>query len=175
MQYPNGNFMKLYDIYFYDTALREAFKRGELVEQWSTQYPMLFGAAEMALAVNQPSNHFFEWLGAIQIYKDLNYLCLIEKYQFKKHVSKYEIFRNIVPDEVFALVDRKNSGGRQFPDLFAYSPDKTDWFFCEVKGNKDRFSPGQAAFFDKLQIISNKQIQWIKFRPKKLTRALPTT
>jgi hypothetical protein len=57
--------------------------------------------------------------------------------------------------------------GRQAPDLFAYSKDKSDWFFCEVKGGKDSFSTEQRKAFTSLERVAQKQIQVMYFKTMK--------
>jgi len=138
----------------YDPALRELWKNIALQFQWFNEYPMLFDKDDLILAMSQSKNHFFEWLGAIQIYKDLGYMCLVEKYQFKKHASQQEIFMSIIPKDIFDLIKSDNFEGRQAPDLFAYSQDKSDWFFCEVKGETDSVHKGQEKAFEKLERAS---------------------
>lgn len=149
---------------YYDSNLRESWKKIELQEKWYTEYPMLFTEGDLKLAKSQFHNHFYEWLGTIQIFNDMGYFCLIEKYQFRKYVDQREVFKNLVPEAVFNLITSRDFGGRQVPDLLAYSPDKSDWFFCEVKGGNDRVSDGQGKAFEKLANVSGKKIQLMKFK-----------
>jgi hypothetical protein len=37
------------------------------------------------------------------------------------------------------------------PDLLVYKPDLSDFYFCEVKGPRDRVRSVQAGFFRKLE------------------------
>jgi len=55
-------------------------------------------------------------------------------------------------------------GGTQCPDLLVYSPDYSDWFFCEVKGPKDRIREPQRLFFEELFKVSGKEISIVKFK-----------
>jgi hypothetical protein len=72
-------------------------------------------------------------------------LSLIEQYEFKAYGRKREVVKRLLPPEVFTLVtDHKPCfGGVQCPDLLTYSPDYSDWFFCEVKGPGDRLQKSQ--------------------------------
>jgi hypothetical protein len=157
-----------YGEFAYDPASRASFREGTLREQWFKQYPMLFKEADIKLAVAQPQYHFIEWLGAIRIFEDLKYLCLVEKYQFKKHIVPRELFKQIVPANVYELVVSRELGKGQAPDLFAYSLDQKDWFFCEVKGNKDRISQTQEKYFTRLEQKSGKEVRILKFYPTHL-------
>lgn len=153
--------MKVYGEYQFSLDSRKLFNNGDLREEWFLKYPMLFNEEDRIIAANQPGYHFFEWLGAIQIYEDLKWLSLIEKYQFKNHPIQREIFNRIVPEKVFETI--VSSKAAQAPDLFVYSQDKSDWFFCEVKGLRDRVSKNQAQFFREIESVSKKEIFLLKF------------
>ena len=157
-------------LYYINPELRKSFQNGVLSHQWRKDYPMLFDDEDLALAISQNSNHFYEWLGAIRIFEDKKYLCLVEKYQFKKHKVQRDLFHSIVPKEIYTFIDSPEYGGRQVPDLLAYSPDKTDWFFCEVKGWPDRMheGSGQEIAFKRLEKNFNIVIQLLIFKPEKI-------
>lgn len=155
-------------IYYIDPKLRISFQERVLSRQWREDYPFLFDEEDLILALHQSSNHFYEWYAAIQIYKDMKYLCLVEKYQFKKHKEQRKLYESIVPSDIVSFIDSKDFGGRQAPDLLAYSPDTLDWFFCEVKGGKDRFHKGQEEAFEKLVKVSRKEILIMKIKPKEM-------
>jgi len=155
------------DAIYIDPELRELFKKGILSHQWFKTYPMLFDEDDLRLAISQKHYHFYEWFGAIQIYKDLSYLCLVEQYQFRIHKKKRELYESIVPREVVDFIDSNDFGRRQAPDLLAYTKDKSDWFFCEVKGGSDYLHKSQAEAFQKLKTISRKDILIMKIQLKK--------
>ena len=149
------------DIEFpFHSLQRERFRSGELVKEWSLKYPQIFDDHDVRIANHQLHYHFFEWLGAVLIYESMGYLSLIEKYETKLHKRKFEIFKKIVPAEVFDYVLNNRTG---VPDLFAYSPDKSDWFFCEVKGLTDRLQKTQIERIKKLEDLSEKQVRVLKF------------
>jgi len=47
-----------------------------------------------------------------------------------------------------------------------YNKDRTDWFFCEVKGKGDRFKSGQIKYFESIELLSGKEIFIIKIDKK---------
>ncbi|MCL5123842.1 MAG: hypothetical protein M1511_04955 [Deltaproteobacteria bacterium] len=150
--------------FIFNPTQRQSFRDGILREQWFEQYPLLFDEHDRRLATNQPMYHFFEWLGAIRIYQDMGWICLVEKYTCKNHPRKLEFFKSIVPTEVFGLITTNSFGRQQWPDIFAYSPDEKDWFLCEVKGLGDRLSQKQGLFFTEVEQVSNKKILSMKFK-----------
>ena len=118
------------------------FKSGELWREWSRAYPELFDDRDIQLAQSQgPSGtHFYEWL----------------------------LFKSMIDDKLLKLVlDYETFGGTQCPDLFVYSPDKRDWFFCEVKGQGDRLSSAQKEYFGELGRVSGKPIKVVRFKEQK--------
>ena len=56
----------------------------------------------------------------------------------------------------------------QAPDLLVYKPDFSDWFFCEVKGGKDRLREEQESRFEILSALSKKPVYMIKINPIKI-------
>jgi hypothetical protein len=143
---------------------RERFREGELMEKWAESYPNLFDADDVRIARSQAhlGYHFWEWLAAIVLYNCTGYLSLVEQYQFRNHRSKQRILRDLLPSEVGQFIS--SSRGTQCPDLLAYMPDYSDWFFCEVKGPRDRTSAAQAEYFRELAEISGKPIAILKFK-----------
>jgi len=139
---------------------RERFRSGELIQEWSAKYQQIFDGHDIRITNNQPHYHFFEWLGAVLIYESMGYLSLIEKYETKLHTRKIEIFKNIVPPEVSNYILENRTGA---PDLFVYSPDEQDWFFCEVKGLTDRLQKCQIELIEKIESISQKHVKVLKF------------
>ncbi len=150
------------DIEFpFHSLQRERFRSGELVKEWSLKYPQLFDDHDVRIANNQLHYHFFEWLGAVLIYESTGSLSLIEKYETKLHKRKFETFKEVVPTRVFDYVLNNRTG---VPDLFVYSPDKRDWFFCEVKGLTDRLQPIQIKRIKELENLSQKQVKVLMFK-----------
>jgi hypothetical protein len=61
-----------------------------------------------------------------------------------------------------------NPSFTQCPDLFCYNKDKTDWFFCEVKGKGkgDKLKKDQIKYFQAIELLSGKEIFIIKIDKK---------
>lgn len=156
--------MKLYGEFPYNSIEKKIFASGELRDEWFKKYPMLFDDDDYKIATNQPGYHFFEWLGAIKIYEDMGWISLVEKYQFKNHPRQREIFKSLVSDEIFQIITTSRISNNQGPDLFVFSPQKNDWFFCEVKGGKDRVSKSQEEMFKKIKEVSQKPVYLLKFK-----------
>ena len=156
---------------FYSNRQRDRFKRRELLKEWYEQYPQIFDEDDFRITVKQPNRHFFEWLSAVLIFQSTGYLSLIEKYQFKSHPRKNDMLKEfmtsgrISPQLYDLIVNRKKYGfgNSQCPDLFVYSPDRRDWFFCEAKG-ADVITLLQKKYFRKLSEASGRNIQVMKFR-----------
>jgi hypothetical protein len=49
--------------------------------------------------------------------------------------------------EFFDSQGKAGFGRRQAPDLLVYAPDLSEFYFCEVKGPKDRLRPVQIEYF----------------------------
>ncbi len=142
------------------------FKSGELWNEWANKYPELFDSDDIRVANTQANMgyHFHEWLAALLIYESIGYLSLIESYEFKIQTRKQEILKKIVPENVLSTIQSITKEGKvQCPDLFCFSPDYSDWFFCEVKGPKDKMREIQEQKFQSLVDISGKSIQVVSF------------
>jgi hypothetical protein len=160
------NLVDIYGKFEYEPEWHESFRDGKLRDEWFVKYPMLFDESDYRMSNNQPSYHFFEWVGAIKIYTDLGWLCLIENYTCYNHPQKRALLKSIVPIEVFNRLTLKKPGGQPVPDLFAYAPDKSDWFLCEVKGDHDKLRATQLELFSSIGQISGKHVQLMKFISK---------
>lgn len=141
-------------------AQRDRFRSGELADQWAELYPEIFDSDDLRLAKSQPSYHFLEWLGAVVLYSTTGYLSLIEKYEFGNHSRKVALFRSMLPPDVLHLVTSRSV---QCPDLFVYSPDHKDWFFCEIKGQTDRLGVEQEKFFEQLGLACGRPVALLRF------------
>ena len=111
--------------------------------------------------------HFHEWLAVVFIYHSFGYFSLVEQHEFKILVRKQATLKRILSPNVLELVLNHSSsfGKVQCPDLFCYSPDFSDcFFFCEVKGPKDKIREPQARFFEEFTRLSGKGIRLIRFR-----------
>jgi len=143
----------------YHPNLREQFCAGTLGPIWSQKYPQIFDKEDCGLYASQSEGgyHFHEWLAAILLYEATGYLSLIEKYGSKNHARKMEIWNAVAPPEIREL---PNECG--WPDLFVFSPDHSDWFFCETKG-KDHISPQQLECFREIHRTCGKKVYLIQF------------
>jgi hypothetical protein len=148
-----------YEIYF-SAEDRRHFQSGELARSWAKRFPQLFGEAELRLALNQPKYHFYEWLTAVHLFSDHGYLSLIEKYHFKSHPAAYALFQQLTSPEIVDLLSGGGPGPRtQGPDLLAFRPDRSAWFFVEVKGPRDHVRDPQAKLFHRLEQISGRPVR----------------
>ncbi|MBN1186993.1 MAG: VRR-NUC domain-containing protein [Bacteroidales bacterium] len=140
------------------------FRNGNLIKIWKDTYPEIFDEDDIRLAWSQGTlgYKFYEWLAAITIYNSMGYLSLLEKYEFPKHKKKHQIFKSLVPDNLFEFIMSKKEKRSQCPDLLCYSIDKADWFFCEVKGKGDRLKKDQSKYFESIELLSGKEIYLIK-------------
>jgi hypothetical protein len=64
----------------------------------------------------------------------------------------------LLPEEEPAKSDTIKELRTQCPDLFCYSKDKTNWFFCEVKGKGDRLQKEQGKYFESIESLTGKKI-----------------
>jgi hypothetical protein len=149
---------------------RKRFISGNLWQEWVKKYPDIFDDDDHHLVQSQAhlGYHFYEWQAAVLLYKKMGYLSLVEKYQFKKHKRKQDIFLKRVsslPRLLDLIACRKEYGhGVQCPDLFVYKPHNlTDWFFCEVKGPKEKIRDIQEGYFHKIAEVSGKPVRLIQF------------
>ena len=149
-----------------DLEARTKFRSGILPREWKAQYPDLFDDDDLRLALSQPNNHFFEWCGARYLLEEKGYLSLLEKYQYKSHTyhkQKQRILENLKFEGLHKAIAYSNLRRRQqLPDLLAYKPDFSDWFFCEIKGGTDKLRDEQVNHFRTISELSNKRVYWIK-------------
>ena len=155
----------------FNTDLRKKWKTGKLYEYWAAEYPQIFDDDDLRQARNQGplGYHFFEWLTAIIIFHATGYLSLVSKYQFKIHERKQFVINRIFPSGL-PEIDRGSLdvGATQYPDLFLYTDDFDNWFYCEVKGPGDRLSNRQKLVFSELAKVTGKPISIIKCKALEL-------
>lgn len=152
--------------FIYMEEQRDLWRSGQLPREWSDAYPSLFDEDDLQLTRNQPDNHFFEWLAAIHIYRSTGWLSLVEKYQFSKHPRKQSIFFDLFDVEWREAI---KGFGEQLPDLLVYRQDRSDFYFCEVKGRRDRLRNGQAEFFRFVERITGRSVftvEYVEAKPK---------
>jgi hypothetical protein len=147
------------------------FQSRELVHIWAKKYSDLFDEQDVCRAINQGGlsksgkpyhQHFFEWQAAVTLYERFRYLSVYEKYAFRSHKRKWAIVSRMLSSEVLDLLEA-SVRTVQAPDLFVYTPDEKDWFFCEVKGPKDKLRVEQLAYFDQLSKLTERDVEVIHF------------
>lgn len=137
-------------VFSFSDAQRHKFREGTLIKQWAERYPMLFDDDDLrVLDTSQQRNyHFLEWLSAVLIFESTGYQSFVEKYTAKSHSSKRAELARLLPQPLFDWLTVNESGQ---PDLFVYSPESGDWFFCEVKGPSDSIRPNQFTWAERLR------------------------
>jgi hypothetical protein len=151
----------------YTAEQRQLWKDGYLWLHWFDKYPQLFDGRDLDLVKTQAvlNYHFAEWLAAIVLYSSTGYYSLVSMYEFSNHERKHALLKELVPTGLYeAILQNRESGGPQCPDLLMYHPDKSNWFFCEVKEPGDRMRKSQRDYFERLSAISLKPIRIIKLR-----------
>ena len=158
--------IKLLATFEINASLRDRFRSGELPREWQAKYPNIFDDDDLRLALSQPNNHFYEWAGAIYLYEQQGYLSLVEKYQFKNHERKKSILQKLDFNNLREAIEyQRLKKSMQVPDLLAYKPDFSDWFFCEIKGGLDKLREEQAKHFETISLLSGKPVYLIKIKP----------
>lgn len=66
--------------------------------------------------------------------------------------------------ELFETQAEQGFSTMQGPDLLMYSPDESNFFFCEVKGPNDRLRPKQEKYFAAIAEAVAQQIELLCFR-----------
>jgi len=144
---------------------RIRWQSGHFAQGWRTRFPDLFDDDDLRIATSQPGSHFYEWLGAIVLHHTTGYLSLVEKYEFATHPRKQQIVEQLLPGSVRdVLRDRSEGRAAQAPDLLMYAEDLSDWFFCEVKGPRDRLRDAQRLKFELLADMTSKPVRLLEFR-----------
>jgi hypothetical protein len=146
---------------------QDFWRSGRLAPEWARRFPELFDEDDLRLAEAQGhlGYHFCEWLAAIVLHHATGYLSLVGKYEFQKHRRKQELVQRLLPSELrAALSDRTEHGSAQAPDLLMYAPDLSDWFFCEVKGPRDRLGQQQEQKFKAIAKLSGKPVRLLRLK-----------
>jgi len=139
------------------------FKSGDLINKWAGAHPEIFDRDDIRLAREQAKYgyKFYEWMAAVVIYNTIGYFSLIEEYALTTHERKHEAFQRIADNRTFQYIMGPKDEANHCPDLFCYSVDIDDWFFCDVKGNEEEWNLDRLAFFKNLQEISDKSVRLI--------------
>jgi hypothetical protein len=140
-------------------SLRDSFRDGTLGRAWAAEYPELFDKDDVRLlrTQHQRNYNFFEWLGAVLLYKATGYRSLVAKYGCKSHPHKLDILRRVCSKEMYRFLCEDDQNGA--PDLFVYDSATHDFFFCEVKGPGDVVKPSQMAYFGRLHAMTGRPVR----------------
>jgi hypothetical protein len=147
----------------FEAAQRARWQSGHLALEWRTRFPDLFDDDDLRLANSQPGVHFYEWLGAIVLHHTTGHLSLVEKYEFATHPRKQAIVTQLLSAPVQDALRDRGHGRAQAPDLLMYAADLSDWFFCEVKGPRDRLRDEQIRKFELLAGMTAKPVRLLEF------------
>jgi hypothetical protein len=79
----------------------------------------------------------------------------MSKYGAESHKLKRPKLKTIVPSDVYDFIVDDWAG---MPDLIVYAPDTSDYFFCEVKGPRDRIQGRQLPCAKRLSKMSGKPV-----------------
>jgi hypothetical protein len=166
-----GQFEPLLDLgcLYFDLDQKQLFKEGKLHREWAALYPFLFDSDDIRLVESQGKwgTHFIEWLGAIVLYRATNFYSLLGKYEFKTHLRKCDVVKNLsLPDSVSEIL-RDRRKGAQCPDLLMYAPDLSNWFFCEIKGGRDKLKATQRVVFERLAASAGRPVCLLSFKSAK--------
>jgi hypothetical protein len=134
---------------------RERWKGLELQRTWAKKFPELFDEEDLRLAISQGRLGYglIEWLGAIFFHHLTGYHALVGKYQFGNHKRKRAVLKELGGDALLDVLRARQPGfgNAQGPDLLMFSPDRSAFFFGEIKGSKEPFTPSQERFFQFLE------------------------
>jgi hypothetical protein len=123
-----------------------------LASQWLQTYPQLFDADDLRLTRRQPTRHFNEWLAAIYLFHRDGACSLVEKYSFANHRRKRAVLATLLDDaQRQILVEIRDEFKIQLPDLLVFQPDRSRFWFAEVKGPGDVLRPVQKATHEKIR------------------------
>jgi hypothetical protein len=120
-----------------------------LAGQWLQQYPDIFDADDLRLAMSQPKNHFCEWFAAIHLFHREGAYSLVEKYVYQNHPAKVARMATLLSERERKTLDAIRLGHAvQPPDLLVFVPKTNRYWFAEVKGPDDRLSAKQIRSHD---------------------------
>ena len=147
---------------------KDKFKAGDLWKQWSATYPRLFLDHDLITLENQArtGHHFHEFLASVLLLENNNWLSLVVKYQWANHPQKHNVMDQINSHKLDRGLKfiRTEMKGRYGPDLVVYNSDFSEWFFCEVKGPKDRWDEEQIQDYKTIAEKTGKPVRLMKFR-----------
>ncbi len=140
----------------YRREQKQRFKSGELWRYWAEKYKgVLFDQDDCRLCGEsggaERGYYFFEWLGAVLLYEATGYRSLVAKYGCESHPEKKDVYEKLMPED---LPDWSG-----YPDLLVYKPDLKDFFFCEVKGGRDKLRPHQIKLYKEIYRVTGEPVR----------------
>jgi hypothetical protein len=128
---------------YYTPELRQLWPN-PLADRWAAAYPCLFDADDLRITRKQPKYHFNEWFAAIHLFHRDGAVSLAEKYLFNNHARKKALIKEVLTTEQYTtLADILAEFQLQPPDLCVITPDRSRFWFAEVKGPGDRLTEVQ--------------------------------
>jgi len=145
---------------------KELHKNGVSWKKWIIDYPMIFDEKDQQYLRSQSQYGYllFGSLTAIFIYNSTGYIPVFGSYFNKGHVRKRKIVKSIVSPATWDLLENMKEWECQPPDVFAYAPDESDYFFCEAKGPGDKIRPKQEKYFRELERVSGKPVYTVTYK-----------
>lgn len=150
---------------FYPQSLRDRWPE-PLAREWLASYPDIFDQDDLRLTSKQRKHHFFEWLAAIHVFQRDGAISLIEKYGYRKNPRQVRRLDELLPvSDAQFLREFRSTQGVQPPDLLVYMPDKSKYWFAEVKGPRDQLSTQQRASHARIAHTLNAEVEVISVKP----------
>jgi hypothetical protein len=142
------------------------YKAGDLWHEWLEKYPGLFDEKDQESFRNQAvlGYGFVESLTAIFLYNATGYISVFGSFGYKSQPCKNALVEELVSKQTWEIITSMRKYRSQAPDLLCYAPDKSDYFFCEVKGPGDRLRETQVQYFQLLQEVSAKPVYTVKYK-----------
>ena len=99
----------------------------------------------------------------IFLFNATGYHSIFGGYGLGTHPQKNMLVKSLVSEKTWEFILDKSTSHPMPPDVFAYTPDRSDYFFCEVKGPGDHLRDTQARYFQALQELSGKPVYTVKY------------
>lgn len=145
------------------------WKRGRLHYKWFQEYRSIFDEDDLRIVRNQhlDGKHFGEWFTAIH-YAEKGYAVLVEKYMYGGrsgiHARKRGCIREMLGEGALKKLRKwKVQYHSQPPDLFVFNG--KDYFFVEVKRDRDLLRECQRAYFKKIETTFRRGVVIVDLQP----------
>lgn len=155
-------------IIYYTKEYLEKWRDRELIKSWKKQFPDLVQDHHYQILVNAKNKMsvytFYEYFTGFEYVKK-GYKFIFEPYvenfllqdyksqEIKNIKSKFIcIVKNIIGDDKFEkLMEVCQNYKTGQPDLFIYKEDGSDFFFAEIKSEKDKLRSHQSELISNIQ------------------------